>query len=129
MSIRVGFASGDGRRIDQDLLCAKDWWIYDIGDTIRYVERRELGCACDEKYTQNEARRAGALRDCSLLFVREGDEGVENRLPGGTQVIRTHARVKDLAREIQSKNRQKISLDYYRKVQELWRSYRTKAGT
>ncbi len=129
MSIRVGFASGDGRHIDQRLLCGSDWWIYDVGDTVRFVEKRILHSACDVKCTECGDRSTGGLKDCDLLFMRGVDRNeADEVLSGSTRIILTQATVKDLLEQVASRNRQKISIDYYRRVQELSQAYGKPAG-
>lgn len=129
MDIRVGFASRDGRQIDQCLRDASSWWIYDIGDTVQFVENRKWGDECDEKYARRPNDLLRKLWDCDLVVASSCREEFFLALRKmGKQFIETHAAVRETVDQIFSRNRQKISLDYYRKIREIGQEYGTEYG-
>ena len=124
MNIRVGFASRDGKQIDQCLRNASNWWIYDIGETVTFVENRkwaDKSCGEDSRHPDDLLRK---LWDCDLVIASEGREDFSRVfLEVGKQFVETHAAVRETVEQIFSRNRQKISLDYYRKIQSLGLEY------
>ncbi len=125
MRIRVGFASKDGRKVDECLLASTTWWIYDIDNTVEMVEERQdlgdctLGCwMCRDEMLS-------MLGDCDLLFACGCETKVSAfLLASGKQIIQTHASVSEMVAQVYRMNQQKVSLDYYRKVGNLWQEYK-----
>lgn len=127
MSIRVGFASIDGRQVDQSFAGTPSWWIYDIGDDVSFVEKRSSATACVLKSTVSGKGTSRPLDDCDLLFVAGGSLSQLPHLPKSeTQIIPTYTSVQSMISRIRSRVQRNYSLDYYRKVQNLGYSYENK---
>ncbi len=101
MSIRVAFASTDGRQVDQTFSDASCWWVYDIGENVSFIEKRPAVSACADKSTNQPESRGNKLDDCDLLCVAGGTSSGSHLLQMG--------------------NAQ--SMDYFRKVENLLLSY------
>ncbi len=124
MSVRVGFASKDGRRVDECLLASSEWWIYDIGETVYLADRRSEKISCADGCDRCQKALLQQLRDCDLLFACDCEAQTASLLfAEGKQVVVTKAGIDEMLRRVQRHSQQKVSLDYYRKVQSIVRDY------
>jgi predicted Fe-Mo cluster-binding NifX family protein len=72
MPYKIAIASSDGESVNQHFGQATNLLIYEIGDeSVTFVEEREIALIHGEAAhtEQNTALFAGALHDCSALFV------------------------------------------------------------
>ena len=124
MSIRVAFASTDGRQVDQTFSDASCWWVYDIGENVSFIEKRPAVSAFADKSTNQPESRGNKLDDCDLLCVAGGTSSGSHLLQmGNAQIIPTYQPVSGMIQEIRTRYKRNGSMDYFRKVENLLLSY------
>ncbi len=128
MRIRVGFASRDGRQVDECLLSSSPWWIYDIGEEIELVEERKECGGCERGCRQCTEEILQELHDCDLLFACGCESKIASfLLAQGKRIVETSGTVEQTLRQVQRITAQNMSLDYYNRVQNLSQEYRVSA--
>jgi nitrogen fixation protein NifX len=77
---RIAVVSSDGRTVDEHFGRAGCFWIYDLGDSMRLVEKRKTETLSvgnpDHPFDPDRFQRiAAALHDCGKVYVtRIGDQ-------------------------------------------------------
>ncbi len=124
MNMRVAFASQDGKIMNDCCLKSSRWWIYEVGEDIRFLGQRMFHDECDTFCDTCGDRLMKVLGDCDLLFVQNADANMSHCvLSYGKQVINANQSISDLLKFISEFRRKEMSLEYFRRINQVSQTY------
>ncbi|MEE1228791.1 MAG: NifB/NifX family molybdenum-iron cluster-binding protein [Lachnospiraceae bacterium] len=120
MSIRVGFASRDGHKVDECFLSSSDWWIYDIDkEDVRFVGIRNNKSPCDDQCYTCLSQIRDELDDCDLVFVGDiNDNAMATARSIGFHLLKSPSTVKSILGRLAMAVNRNLSRDYYYRVMQ-----------
>ncbi len=113
--MRVGFASDNGTAVNECLLTNTTWWIYEIGETAKLVDKRF--CTCSRNCRETCPFLSQSLKDCDLLFVQStNSENYVQMASRGIQILNTSLPIEKILPRLVRCVSQKVSMDYFKRV-------------
>ncbi len=124
MIMRVAFSSQDGKMVNSCYQKSSKWWIYEIGEDIRFLGQRMFCNECSSDCQSCGERLMKTLGDCDLLFVQDVDLDINSCvLSHGKQVVKVNQSIADLLKLVSEFQKKQMSLEYFRRINQISQTY------